>query len=62
LRQRTNGRSAKVKGQYAISAQVQVVHSDGRPFGVTAIFYELFCLTERIVRHLDAVPVTLGSP
>lgn len=55
LRQRTQGRIAKVKGSFDISAQVQVVLRDGREVGLLHILAMLCQYTEDVVKHIAAV-------
>jgi hypothetical protein len=55
LRHRVKGRIAKVKGSYAMSAQVQVVLPDDRQYGATQLLDALGQYTGAVMAHIAGV-------
>jgi hypothetical protein len=53
LTHRTKGRISKVNGGFNISAQVQVLLSDGRQEGITHILAALCFYTRQVLNYID---------
>ncbi|MEV8588465.1 hypothetical protein AB0424_16170 [Streptomyces sp. NPDC051180] len=52
LRHRTKGRIESVQGQYSVTAQVQVLTTDGRAFGATHLLAALWEYTRIVMEHV----------